>query len=41
MNDPRGQTAKKMHSDKTMPVVGICTTLRISRPTLYRYLALK
>jgi hypothetical protein len=30
-----------MHADKTMPVAGICQTLRISRPTLYRYLALK
>jgi len=32
--------AKKMHADKTMPVAVICRTLRISRPTLYRYLAL-
>ena len=32
--------AKKMHADKTMPVADICKTLRISRPTLYRYLAL-
>jgi DNA invertase Pin-like site-specific DNA recombinase len=38
--DPRVQTAKKMHADKTMPVADICTTLRISRPTLYRYVAL-
>ena len=40
-DDPRVQTAKKMHSDRSMSVVDICTTLRISRPTLYRYLALK
>ena len=32
--------AKKMHANETMPVADICRTLRISRPTLYRYLAL-
>jgi DNA invertase Pin-like site-specific DNA recombinase len=31
--------AKKMHADRTMPIPDICRTLRISRPTLYRYLA--
>ena len=41
LDDPRVQTAKKMHADKTMPIADICKTLRISRPTLYRYLALK
>jgi len=41
VDDPRVQTAKRMHADKTMPVADICTTLRISRPTLYRYLAKK
>jgi DNA invertase Pin-like site-specific DNA recombinase len=41
LSDPRIQAAKKMHSDRTMPVEDICKTLRISRPTLYRYLALK
>lgn len=40
-NDPRVQIAKKMHADKTMPIANICTTLRISRPTLYRWLAIK
>jgi len=40
-NDPRIQTAKKMHADKSMPIADICRTLRISRPTLYRYLAMK
>lgn len=39
-SDPRVQMAKKMHGDKSMPVVDICRTLRISRPTLYRYLSL-
>jgi len=38
--DPRVQTAKKMTADKTMPVADICRTLRISRPTLYRYVML-
>jgi len=38
-NDPRIQTAKKMHADKTMPIADICATLRISRATFYRYLA--
>jgi predicted DNA-binding transcriptional regulator AlpA len=33
--------AKKMHADKTMPIADICSTLKISRPTLYRWLALK
>ena len=41
VNDPRVQTAKKMHADKTIAVADICTTLRISRPTLYRWLALE
>ena len=41
VDDPRVQTAKKMHADKTMPVQDICKTLRISRPTLYRYVAMK
>jgi hypothetical protein len=38
---PSVVAAKKMHADKTMPVADICKTLRISRPTLYRCLALK
>ena len=40
VTDPRVQTAKRMHADKTIPVADICATLRISRPTLYRYLAM-
>jgi DNA invertase Pin-like site-specific DNA recombinase len=39
-SDPRVQMAKKMHSDRTLPVMDICKTLRISRPTLYRYLSM-
>jgi DNA invertase Pin-like site-specific DNA recombinase len=38
-DDPRIQMAKKMHADKRIAVAEICQTLRISRPTLYRYLA--
>jgi DNA invertase Pin-like site-specific DNA recombinase len=41
VNDPRVQTAKKMHSDKSISVPDICKTLRISKATLYRYLAMK
>ncbi len=41
VDDPRVQMAKKMHADKTVPIADICNTLRISRPTLYRYRAKK
>jgi DNA invertase Pin-like site-specific DNA recombinase len=40
-NDPRVQTAKKLHADKSMAIYAICQTLKISRPTLYRWLAMK
>ena len=40
-SDPRVVTAKRMHADKSMTVGDLCKTLRMSRPTLYRYLALK
>jgi DNA invertase Pin-like site-specific DNA recombinase len=39
-DNPRVQTAKTLHADKQMPVGDICRTLQISRPTLYRWLAL-
>lgn len=39
--DPRVQTAKRMHGGRSMPIQDICRTLRISRPTLYRYLGMK
>jgi DNA invertase Pin-like site-specific DNA recombinase len=39
-DDPRIQTAKTLHADKKMPVMDICRTLQVSRPTLYRWLAL-
>ncbi len=41
VTDPRVQTAKRMHSDKNISVPDICTTLRISRATLYRYVGMK
>jgi DNA invertase Pin-like site-specific DNA recombinase len=40
-DDPRVLMAKKMHADKTIAVSDICKTLKISRPTLYRYLQMK
>jgi len=40
LDDPRVQTAKTLHGDKKMPVMDICRTLQVSRPTLYRWLAL-
>jgi DNA invertase Pin-like site-specific DNA recombinase len=40
VDDPRIQTAKTLHADKKMPVMDICRTLQVSRPTLYRWLAL-
>jgi DNA invertase Pin-like site-specific DNA recombinase len=39
-DDPRVQTAKRMHHDHGMPIPRICRTLKISRATFYRYLAL-
>jgi hypothetical protein len=38
-DDPRVQTAKKMHADKSLSIGDICKTLQISRATFYRYLA--
>lgn len=40
VTDPRVQTARTLHADRKMPVGDICTTLKISRATLYRYLAM-
>jgi len=40
LDDPRVQTAKTLHADKKMPVDAICQTLKISKATLYRWLAL-
>jgi DNA invertase Pin-like site-specific DNA recombinase len=38
---PRVQMAKVMHQDTRLRIVDICQTLKISRATLYRYLALE
>ena len=35
------QVAKRMRQDKTLPIDEICKTLKISKPTLYRYLSSK
>lgn len=37
-DDPKVITAKKLHADKTISIDDICSTLGISRATLYRYL---
>jgi len=39
-NDPRVKTAKKMHKDHSLGIDEICQTLKISRATFYRYLAI-
>ena len=41
VSDPRVVTAKALHANKKMPVMDICRTLNVSRPTLYRWLMLK
>jgi DNA invertase Pin-like site-specific DNA recombinase len=41
LDDPRIQTARKLHGDKSMAVCAICQTLQISRPTLYRWLSVR
>ena len=39
-DDPRVQMAKRMHHDHGMNIARLCRTLKISRATFYRYLAL-
>ena len=39
-DDPRVVTAKRLHKDRSLSIDHICSTLGISRPTFYRYLAL-
>lgn len=39
-DDPRVKMAKRMHQDQEISINQICETLKISRPTFYRYLAL-
>ena len=38
--DPKVLTAKKMHKDHGMSIDDICKTLKISRASFYRYIAL-
>ena len=40
-NDPRVIMAKKMYLDKSVPIGQVCATLKISRATFYRYVAMK
>lgn len=37
-DDPRITTAKTLHRDKSLDIAEICSTLRVSRSTLYRWL---
>jgi DNA invertase Pin-like site-specific DNA recombinase len=39
--DPKVITAKKLFEDKSIKTEDICKVLKISRPTLYRYLSLE
>ena len=39
-SDPKVQTAKYMHKDHGMSIEKICKTLKISRATFYRYVAI-
>jgi DNA invertase Pin-like site-specific DNA recombinase len=39
-DDPRIKTAKRMHEDRSLSPSEICSSLKISRATLYRYLSL-
>jgi DNA invertase Pin-like site-specific DNA recombinase len=41
LDDPRIQTAKKLHADKSMVIGDICKTLQVSRPTFYRWVAIQ
>lgn len=40
-DDPKVITAKKLFEDKSIKTDDICKVLKISRPTLYRYLSLE
>jgi DNA invertase Pin-like site-specific DNA recombinase len=37
-SNPKIKAAKKMHKEKTLPISEICNILKVSRPTLYRYI---
>ncbi|MFC1836373.1 recombinase family protein, partial [Thermodesulfobacteriota bacterium] len=38
--NPKVRMAKKMHEDQSMSITEICSTLKISKATFYRYIAL-
>ena len=38
--NPKVRMAKKMHKDQSMSIAEICSTLKISKATLYRYISL-
>jgi DNA invertase Pin-like site-specific DNA recombinase len=40
VEEPKVVLAKKLHADKTLEIDDICTSLRISRSTFYRYVRL-
>lgn len=40
VNDPRVVMSKKMHKNHDMNIDDICKTLKISKPSFYRYLAM-
>jgi len=37
LDNPRIQTAKKLHADKRMVIADICKILEASMPTFYRW----
>lgn len=39
-DNPKVRMAKKMHEDKTISIYEICSTLKISKATFYRYITL-
>ena len=39
-SNPKVRMAKKMHEDKSLSINDICSTLQISKATLYRYISL-
>ena len=41
VNDPRILRAKKLHANHKLPINEICTQLKVSRSTLYRWLEIK
>jgi len=40
-NEPKVILAKKLYQDKSISLDDICATLKMSRSTLYRYVAMK